>query len=67
MREITGHGLLGKMHRLRTLDLSDNPIGEFSSTLLHLNPLRNGADANLHNVWVNLRDLHKFTTQMNIF
>ena len=41
MGEITGRGLSGETHRRRTLGLSDNPIGEFYPTLLHLNPWGN--------------------------
>lgn len=36
--------LFGGVHKQRTYGLSNNPIGEFYQTLLHLNPLRNGAN-----------------------
>lgn len=49
MGEITGRGLSGETHRRRTLGLSDNPIGEFYPTLLHLNPWGNGVDVEKKN------------------
>lgn len=34
--EITGQGLLGKIHKWRTLGLCDNPAGEFNPTFFIL-------------------------------